>query len=234
MKLTSRILCVFLLPVLALGCAAEPAPAAEASPETEDDKVLYALGLAVGQNLASLGLNDTELGMVQAGIRAVALGNEPAIDLQEYGPKIQGFAQARIAAAAETEKAAAAAFVAEQGAAEGATTTESGIVITELTPGTGESPTAASRVTVHYHGTLRDGTVFDSSVERDAPATFGLSQVIPCWGEALQGMKVGGKSRIVCPANLAYGDQGQGSIPPGAALIFEVELLEIVPEAPGS
>jgi FKBP-type peptidyl-prolyl cis-trans isomerase FkpA len=80
---------------------------------------------------------------------------------------------------------------------------------------------------VHYHGTLRDGSVFDSSVQRNEPISFGLSQVIPCWTEGVQKIKVGGKSKLICPSSTAYGDQGQGSIPGGAALAFEVELLAI-------
>lgn len=228
MKLISRTFCVLLLPLIALGCAAEPAPAAEAMPDSEDEKVLYAIGLAVGQNLTNLAVSADELKMIQAGIAAAALGEEPAVSLEEYGPKLQAFAQARMTAAAEQEKVAAKEFLADQGAAEGATTTESGIVILEMTPGTGASPTASDRVQVHYHGTLRDGSVFDSSVDRGTPASFALNQVVPCWGEALQTMKVGGKSRIVCPSNLAYGDQGQGGIPPGATLVFEVELLDIL------
>jgi len=94
--------------------------------------------------------------------------------------------------------------------------------------GTGDSPTPASTVKAHYHGTLRDGTVFDSSVDRGEPFTSTLNKVIPCWGEAIPTMKEGGKSKITCPSNLAYGDRGAGAIPPGAALTFEVELIEVV------
>ncbi len=93
--------------------------------------------------------------------------------------------------------------------------------------GTGESPGATDTVSVHYHGTLRDGTVFDSSVDRGTPASFPLNRVVPCWTEGLQLMKVGGKSRLVCPSGIAYGDQGRPGIPGGAALVFEVELLSI-------
>ena len=95
--------------------------------------------------------------------------------------------------------------------------------------GSGASPSATDKVKVHYHGTLRDGTVFDSSVERNSPAEFPRNRVIPCWTEGVAKMKVGGKSRLVCPAEIAYGDRSTGRIPGGAALSFEVELIEIVP-----
>ena len=114
-----------------------------------------------------------------------------------------------------------------------ATKTASGLIITTIKPGTGPSPKATDTVKVHYHGTLIDGSVFDSSIERKEPATFQLNGVIPCWTEGLQLMKVGGKSRLVCPSNLAYGDRGAGiKIKPGAALVFDVELLEIVAKKP--
>jgi FKBP-type peptidyl-prolyl cis-trans isomerase FkpA/FKBP-type peptidyl-prolyl cis-trans isomerase FklB len=129
----------------------------------------------------------------------------------------------------ESAKAAGQQFVEEAAAREGATRLESGVVIEEITPGTGESPGESDTVKVHYHGTLTNGTVFDSSVERGQPATFALNRVIPCWTQGLQQIKVGGKSRLTCPADTAYGDRGAGpNIPPGSTLVFEVELLEIV------
>ncbi len=107
--------------------------------------------------------------------------------------------------------------------------TGSGLVITELRAGTGEHPKKSSVVEVHYHGTLEDGTVFDSSVKRGKPARFPLARVIPCWTEGVQLMRVGGKSRLTCPPEIAYGAPGRPpTIPPNATLIFEVELLKIV------
>ena len=98
----------------------------------------------------------------------------------------------------------------------------------EITPGTGDQPKATDKVKVHYQGTLIDGTVFDSSVQRGQPVTFALNQVIPCWTEGVQRMKVGGKSKLVCPSSIAYGDHGRPpKIKPGATLVFEVELLGI-------
>ena len=130
---------------------------------------------------------------------------------------------------AKDESEAAEVFLAEAAAAEGAQRSDSGLVMVVLTPGEGPSPAATDRVRVHYHGTLRDGTVFDSSVARGEPVVFPLDRVIPCWTEALQKMKTGEKSRVVCPAEIAYGDQGAPPlIKPGATLSFEVELLEIL------
>ena len=119
--------------------------------------------------------------------------------------------------------------LAKAAAEAGAKKTASGAIVKALKEGTGATPTAASTVKVHYHGTLPDGTVFDSSVKRGEPATFPLSGVIKCWTEGVQQIKVGGKSRLVCPSNIAYGDRGSPpTIKPGATLVFEVELLEIV------
>ena len=119
-------------------------------------------------------------------------------------------------------------YLAENGEKEGVTTTESGLQYKVITSGDGEKPTAADQVTVHYHGMLTDGTVFDSSVDRGQPASFGVTQVIKGWTEALQLMSVGDKWKLTIPANLAYGDQGYGGmIGPGATLVFEVELLGI-------
>jgi len=199
-----------------------------AAPKSEDDKTLYALGVILARDLGPLNLNAKEMEMVAAGLTDAALGKDSQVDLPTYGPKVQALAQARVAATASSEKEAAAAFVDKMAATEGAEKTASGLVYIVLEEGTGPSPTASDTVKVHYHGTLRDGTVFDSSVDRGEPVSFPLDGVIPCWTEGVQKMKVGGKSRLVCPASIAYGDRGAGSkVKPGAALNFEVELLEI-------
>lgn len=197
-------------------------------PETEEQKILNAVGQALSENLLPANLSEEELAFVQRGLSDAALHKEALVDLNEYGPQIQGFMQARVSVAAEGELELATAFLEEQAALEGAERTESGIIMQEMTAGTGANPAAEDTVSVHYHGTLRDGTVFDSSVERGEPATFPLTGVIPCWTEGVQRIAVGGKSRLVCPPDLAYGPQGRPGIPGNAALTFEVELLEIV------
>ncbi len=199
-------------------------------PETEDQKILNALGQALAQSVGEAGFSEEELAFVQRGLNDAVLGQDALVELTEYGPKIQAFMEARAAGTAEDELAQATAFIEEQASVEGAERTESGIVIQEITAGTGANPTAEDTVQVHYHGTLRDGTVFDSSVDRDEPTTFPLSGVIPCWTEGLQHISVGGKSRLVCPPDLAYGSEGPPGIPGNAALVFEVELLDIVQE----
>ena len=129
----------------------------------------------------------------------------------------------------EEEVARSKAFLAEAMTRPGAVTTPTGLVFRELEPGTGPRPTASNRVRVDYEGTLVDGTVFDSSYERGKPEEFPLDGVIPCWTEGVQMMRTGEKAELVCPAEIAYGERGAGSdIPPGAALIFKVELLDIV------
>jgi FKBP-type peptidyl-prolyl cis-trans isomerase FkpA/FKBP-type peptidyl-prolyl cis-trans isomerase FklB len=209
--------------------AAPPALAAPPAPTTEEQKVLYALGLAMSTNIAVFGLSEAELEMVQSGLYDGVLGKARKVELQTYGPKLQELHAARAAAAAEKEKKSSQAFVDKAATEKGSTKTASGIIITTLKPGTGPSPKATDKVKVHYHGTLTDGTVFDSSVQRKEPATFPLNGVIPCWTEGVQQMKVGGKSRLVCPPNVAYGDRGAPPrIKPGATLVFEVELLEIL------
>ena len=203
--------------------------AAGPEPTTEEQKVLYALGIAVSQSLTTFNLSETELEMVKVGISDGVLHKTPKADLQVYGPQLQELQRTRMAAVAAEEKKAGQAFLAKAAAEQGATKTASGLIIKTLTPGKGASPKPTDKVKVHYQGMLTDGSVFDSSVQRGEPATFPLNGVIKCWSEALQLMKVGEKSRLVCPADLAYGERGAPPrIKPGATLVFEVELLAIV------
>lgn len=196
--------------------------------KNDEQKTFYALGLAIGNNLSIFNLSPAELELVNAGLSDSVTHKKPEVDLQTFGPKIQELQRTRMQAAAAIEKKAGDAFLAEAATEKGATKTAGGAIITTLKPGTGTSPKASDEVKVHYHGTLTDGTVFDSSVQRGQPVTFTLDKVIPCWTEGLQQMKVGGKYKLVCPAQLAYGDRGAPPrIKPGATLVFEVELLDI-------
>ncbi len=192
-------------------------------PMTDDQKTIYALGLSMYGSLAPLDLSPEELNVFKRALSDAAAG-KPAINLNEWGPKIQPWAQGRAAQAVQREKAASSAYIEKAAAQPGAIKSESGLVYREVRPGSGASPKATDSVTVNYRGTLVNGTEFDSS---SAPVQFALSGVIPCWTEGLQRMKVGGKAVLVCPANLAYGDAGRPSIPGGAALIFDIELLGI-------
>jgi FKBP-type peptidyl-prolyl cis-trans isomerase FkpA/FKBP-type peptidyl-prolyl cis-trans isomerase FklB len=202
---------------------------AASEPSNDEQKTLYALGLAISQSLGTFSLNEGELDFVKAGMTDGVLNRKAKVDFQAFAPKVQQLQKVRATAMADKERKAGEAFLAKAAAERGATRTASGIVITVIKEGKGASPKEADTVKVHYHGTLTDGTVFDSSVQRGEPATFPLQQVIPCWTEGVQQIKVGGKSRLVCPANLAYGDRGAPpKIKPGATLVFEVELLDIV------
>ncbi len=203
--------------------------AAQPEPKTDEQKTLYAIGLAVSRSLQPFNLSEAELEMVKAGMSDGVLHKEPKVDLQTWGPKIQDLQGSRTSAAAAGEKKAGVAYLDKAAAEKGASKTASGLVYIPVKPGTGDTPKATDRVKVHYTGTLTDGTVFDSSVQRKDPATFQLNGVIPCWTEGLQLMKVGGKAKLVCPSSIAYGDRGAPpKIRPGATLVFDVELLEIL------
>ena len=232
------------LTVLLAGCqkdaGANPpaaAPAAAVEPKTDDEKTLYAMGIVMGRNLTALGLSAAELDMLKVGMTDEALGKEKKVKLEEFGPKIQAFAQGRAGALAAKEKQASEAYLATAAAAKGAQKKPSGLIYTEVLAGTGASPTASDTVKVHYTGKLIDGTVFDSSVQRGEPAEFRVGGVIPCWQEGVQLMKKGGKAQLVCPSDIAYGDAGSPpQIKPGATLVFDVELLDVTkgPAAPGA
>ena len=195
----------------------------------EEDDVLYFIGSRSADVLDPLALSEAEKAMVLRGFREALEGNARALDRTVYEPKLQQLFAARTAAAAAAEAEAGKGFIAEAAAREGAVVTESGLVLIVTEEGTGASPSAEDTVRVHYHGTLRDGTVFDSSVERGEPAQFPLNRVIPCWSEGVAMLKVGSKATLVCPPDIAYGERGAGDrIPGGAVLEFDVELLEIV------
>jgi len=209
-------------------------PAAAAGPElkTEDQKTVYAIGLNIAQSLAIFSLTPAEVDLVVGGLRD-GVAKSPKIDFAQYAPLVSKLAQQRSAAGAEIEKKDATGFLEKMAKEKGAEKSASGLVYIPVTAGTGATPKVTDKVKVHYKGTLRDGSVFDSSIERGQPASFPLNGVIACWTEGLQKMKVGGKAKLACPAAIAYGDRGAPpKIKPGAALLFEVELLSI--EAPAA
>jgi len=213
------------LTILALAAATRVAAAPDL--KTDDDKTLYALGVALRQNLAQFHLTSEEFKLVSAGFQDE--DKEKKFDPQTYMPKIQKLGQTRMAATAAEEKKAGQAFLDKAAAEKGAKKLPSGVVYQEVKAGTGDSPKPTDKVKVHYTGKLTDGTTFDSSVDRGQPATFPLNGVIKCWTEGLQQMKVGGKAKLYCPSDQAYGDQGSPpKIKPGATLVFDVELLDIV------
>jgi len=220
----------FIVVAFITGCAsAEPEQPAL---ETDEQKTMYAMGLRLAGVLNDREFSESEVEYITIGLTDGILGVEPKVDLSVFTPKVNTMLALRATAAAKKEKGAGEAFCEEMGQVEGARRTASGAIYIETQPGEGASPTPGDTVRVHYHGTLRDGTVFDSSVDRNQPATFNVDRVVPCFSEGLREMKVGGKAKLVCPSDTAYGDRGSPPrIQAGAALVFEVELLEIQVQA---
>jgi FKBP-type peptidyl-prolyl cis-trans isomerase len=215
--------------IASIACAEQGGGTSGASgTPTEDDKIFYSIGVMAGMGIAEFELSEDEFAWVARGVADAALGREALANPQDHMAEIQAVHSARMARKNAAEAAASAEFLEREAALEGAVQSESGLIMQVLVEGEGKQPEPTDEVKVHYHGTLRDGTVFDSSVERGTPAQFPLDRVIPCWTEAVTQMKVGGKSRIVCPASIAYGPRGMGAIPGDAALAFEVELLEVI------
>lgn len=202
----------------------------------ELDRISYALGLSMGNNFRASGISEINVQDFADGVAAVFNGLAPKMSYDEAKEEIRKYFTAmEERQKAEAEKIgqvnaeAGKAFLAENGKRVEVKTTPSGLQYEIITEGNGPQPTANDRVEVHYTGTLIDGTVFDSSVERGVPATFGVTQVIPGWVEALQLMKEGSKWKLFIPSQLAYGPQGAGGlIGPNATLIFDVELLKVI------
>jgi len=217
-----------LLMPLFLSVALTQSAARAEAPKDEKDELFYSLGVMFAQTLGEFQLSEEELALVMKGVKESVAGTAAPLDMQSLQPRIAALHRERATVAAAGERAASEAFVAEAAAQPGVEKTESGIVISIFEPGEGASPKVTDTVKVHYHGTLRNGTVFDSSRDRGVPVEFPLNGVIPCWKEGVQKMKVGGKARLVCPSDLAYGDRGAPpKIPGGAALVFEIDLLSI-------
>ncbi|MFC2515038.1 MAG: FKBP-type peptidyl-prolyl cis-trans isomerase [Prevotella melaninogenica] len=199
------------------------------------DKLSYALGIGIGSQLAGMGAKELNIDDFAQAIKDVISGSELKVDNAEAQTLVQNFfqeqeakQQAAAAEAGKVAKAAGEAFLAENGKKDGVVTLPSGLQYQVLKEGNGKKPSATDQVVCHYEGTLIDGTVFDSSYQRNQPATFGLNQVIAGWTEGVQIMQEGAKYRFFIPYNLAYGERGAGAqIPPFAALVFDVELIEV-------
>lgn len=215
------------LMLVLLAALASPSHAAD-TPTNEEQKTLYAVGLVVARQLSVFGLTPAELEFVKQGLTDATTGKKPAVELSAYNDKIQEMARVRRKAQGEKMSGVNKAFLEKAAKEKGAIKSDSGLIFLALKEGIGASPGPSDTVKVNYRGMLADGREFDSSYKRGAPAEFRLDGVIKCWTEGLQRMKSGGKARLVCPAPLAYGENGAGEmILPGAALAFEVELLEI-------
>ena len=193
------------------------------------DKVSYALGLSIGNNFQNSGINDLQIEDFVKGLKDILGGQTPEISYDEAKQVINDYFMKLQKEKFEVNKKAGEEFLNINKGKAGVVTLPSGLQYQVLQKGEGPKPTASDKVKCHYHGTLINGTVFDSSVQRGEPAVFGVSQVIPGWVEALQLMPVGSKWRLFIPSDLAYGEHGAGeAIEPNSALVFDVELLDIV------
>jgi FKBP-type peptidyl-prolyl cis-trans isomerase FkpA len=214
------IICTFIL-LLAV-------PAWAIVPQTEDQKALYALGADLAKKLSVFNLSAEEYEFVKQGMTDAAAGNKLAAEPEAYNQNISQLLQTRMQAAAQKQKELAKPYLENAAKEKDAQKMASGLIYQQIKAGTGAQPKASDIVKVHYTGTLIDGKEFDSSIKRGEPAEFPLGQVIACWTEGVGKMKVGGKAKLVCPSDIAYGDQGRPPIiPGGATLVFEVELLDV-------
>ena len=218
----------FVVLMLITSACSKEAVTADVALETEDQKTLYAIGMIISNQLQPFALSEEELAPIVQGIMDGISGLDAKVDMATYEARINEMLSDRSAIVAAKEATVSESYLKQFDSDESIVKTESGALVKMVEEGTGDIPTASDTVMVHYEGSLIDGTVFDSSLQRGSPATFPLSGVIACWTEGLQKMKVGGKAQLICPADTAYGDRGMPpKIGPGATLIFEVNLLEI-------
>ena len=193
------------------------------------DKISYALGLGIGQQLKSMNIENFDIKEFSRSIEDVMAGRDTDMTAREAQVMLSEYFQKKEKEQAKANIAEGKAFLEENGKREGVVTTKSGLQYEVLTEGTGNSPKATDKVRCHYEGRLIDGTVFDSSYQRNEPADFGLNQVIAGWTEGVQLMKEGAKYRFYIPYLLGYGERGAGaSIPPYATLVFDVELIKVL------
>ena len=213
---------------LVLGCNSQDFGGKNVQLANEIDSVSYSLGLNVAKNVKAQGLEDINLDALMKAFDDVYSGKDPMLSDLDAGQCLNSYMQKAQLEKSNATREAGEAFLAQNKTREGITTTESGLQYEVINEGSGEKPGLTDKVTTHYHGTLIDGTVFDSSVNRGEPVSFSVNGVIPGWTEALQLMSVGSKWKLYVPSELAYGQRGAGgAIGPNETLIFEVELISI-------
>jgi len=242
MKTRSLLLAV-LVCVLSSACAVaqeppatdEPASAGEPALESEDDKVLYTMGVALARQMGTFDFTEDEMARMQVGFADGILGREPRFPAETYGPMVESMLQDRLFLIVERETADGEAFIEAAQEEPGAELTASGMVYRVLEAGQGPVPGPSDTVRVNFEARRNDGVVFDTNLEGDAPepVEFVMNEIILCFSEGITKMSVGGKSRLTCPADLAYGQQGSPpDVAPGATIQFDMELVEIVPAKP--
>ncbi len=215
-------------PASSLEGTAGPASGIEELP-TPDARTLYTLGQLISRTLEAFSLSPQELEWVKSGLDDGVLRRMPKVDLAAEAGALPALQESRRSATLQRERIAGAAYLSAALQQPDVQRLPSGLVMQSLAVGAGERPSALDHVSVHYEGKLIDGTVFETSRGRETPATLPVRGVIPCWSEALQTMRVGGRSRVICPAELAYGDRGAPpAVKPGATLVFDIELLGVV------
>lgn len=196
---------------------------------SDELKVFYTVGHTMGTKMKDLGLSEDEVTAYTMGFKDSVKGTKPQVKVEEYRMKIQKLFTERMSKKADSQKKSGKDFLEKFKKEPGVQVTKSGLAYKIIEEGKGKNPVATDKVKVHYHGTLTNGEVFDSSKDRGQPVTFPLNRVIKGWTEGVQKVKEGGKIRLVIPSELAYGDNGAPpKIPGGATLVFDIELLEIV------
>lgn len=215
----------------ALAATPKPAKAAAAAKDafkTDDERAIYTIGFLMGRNVAGFNLSPAEVKVIQAGLGDAVLGKQPQVDVRFYQPRVNELLSKRMEAAADKEKVKGRAYTEKFVKEMKPQAIPGGGWYLETAAGTGPMPTKTDTIKAHYRGTTTEGVEFDSSYSRGAPTEFALNGVIQCWTNGISMMKLGGKAKLVCPSEVAYGDPGRPGIKPGATLVFEVELVEIV------
>lgn len=230
MKLALISLLLTASPALAATAKSAKAPAPKEAYKTDDERSIYTIGFLMGRNVAAFNLSPAEVKVIQAGLGDAVLGKQPQVDVRFYQPRVNELLTKRMEAAASKEKAKGRAYTEKFVKEMKPQAIPGGGWYLPITEGAGAAPSKTDKVRTHYRGTTVDGEEFDSSYSRGAPSEFKLNGVIQCWTNGITMMKVGGKAKLVCPSDVAYGDPGRQGIKPGATLVFEVELLDIVKE----
>lgn len=220
------------LVLLGTGCSSG---AAEPEPKTEAEKALYSLGVVQGQSLLRYRMSKEEFDFWMAGLQDAYAKRPPKVDIVVWRPKVEPLLRARTEMTLVEQRKLGQEFLAKIATEDGIQKTSSGLLYKMLQEGTGIPPGRDDRVRVNYSGKLVDGTEFDSSANHGGPVTLEVKKVVRCWGEGLQLMKEGSKARLYCPPEIAYGDMGaRPFVPPGATLVFDVDLLKVEKHQPGA